>query len=80
MPEKKQYRVIEVDAPVVLEILVGLNPDFEEVTYEEMHEKFIVIGYPEAGHITTMSAEDIHEGFNHMTTGYRIKTLNLHEK
>lgn len=81
MSQPEFYRAIYVDCPAVLEMLAALNPDFDNVEYEEMHMKFVVLNYPEKGHLTTVDPEqDFYPAFDHFENGIGIKTYHFHTK
>jgi len=69
------YYVIEIDTPLVFEIVKALDPTYKEIEYEEAHNCFLVLDFPGAGMHTVVRPEHIN-GFRLESTA-PIKTWTM---
>ena len=80
MSQPEFYDAIEIDCPKVADLLAALNPDFEGVPYEELHQKFLVLDFPEKGELTTIDPADFNLHFDHLRPGIKVKTTHFYKK
>ena len=75
------YDAIEIDSPKIVKILTALHPDFGRFTYEQLHEKFVVLDFPEKGDIALVDPkDDFDEHFDHIRPGIKVKTHHFYTK
>jgi len=69
------YYVIEIDTPMVFEVVKALDPTYKEIEYEDAHDCFLVLDFPTVGCHTVLRPEHI-DGFRLEST-VPIKTWKM---